>query len=53
MILYLMLILNMPFISCHGDGNIVKKINQASEKKLPSKNFSEALQHAAGNQKAE
>ena len=52
MVLYLMLILNIPFISCHGDGNIVKKINLV-KKKIPSKNLSEALPHAAGNQKAD
>ena len=27
--------------------------NQSSEKKIPSKNLSEALPHAAGNQKAD
>ena len=36
MILYLMLILNMPFIFCHGDGNLLKKVNQVKKK---SKNY--------------
>ena len=32
MIFYLVLILNMPLVFCHSNGNLVKKINQVRKK---------------------
>ena len=32
MILYLVLILNVPLVFCHSNGNLVKKINQVRKK---------------------
>ena len=49
MILYLMLILNMPFIFFHGNGNMAKKINQAWEKNFFEKDPIRSI--LAGNQK--